>query len=382
MKRTMTVLWVAVVLVLSGLGCNRLFPGDAAQDTETSADSEVKTSLHQQAMEAITAQKYDDAVALVKEMAAAKPDDVDTSLVLCQLYAVLNNTTDGPAACEKVISLDNSNSDAYAYLGRLYLHADKLGKARKQLKDSMAVNDKHVPTLSGLGAVFLQMKKYDKAVEVLTVAHQENAADKAISMNLALSLIQLLRCDEAADVIESAGTAGVNVDTLSRLKEKRCTGEVAAAPATSTEDMVQGTDASGKAFFIDKRSANGAEFSDCVDEKVCEKPSYDEYNRKGEGRDEPAMSVNFFGAEAYCRWKGKRLPTLAEYQAAYSDLEWRGCCVRGVIPREWTSDAGPSDEKGSQVRKNGDKLEEMSTKKKVGVDSSTVRCALDAPPAE
>ena len=47
----------------------------------------------------------------------------------------------------------------------------------------------------------------------------------------------------------------------------------------------------------------------------------------------PAIHVNAFEAEAYCRWAGRRLPSAAEWEAAAPQIAW------GHSVWEWTADA-------------------------------------------
>ena len=133
-----------------------------------------------------------------------------------------------------------------------------------------------------------------------------------------------------------------------------------------------------KQFSIDALPVNGRDFSKCVDARACEKPPYDQFNREAEYAAEPAMSVSWFNAKAYCAFAGKRLPSLREYQTAYPKLGFPGCCARGAIPSEWTSEAdGVAKSEGTQIRKEGSKLTVFQRARTRAVDSSTVRCASD-----
>ncbi len=133
-----------------------------------------------------------------------------------------------------------------------------------------------------------------------------------------------------------------------------------------------------KQFSIDALPVNGRDFSKCVDARACEKPPYDQFNREAEYAAEPAMSVSWFNAKAYCAFAGKRLPSLGEYQTAYPKLGFPGCCARGAIPSEWTSEAdGVAKSEGTQIRKEGSKLTVFKRARARAVDSSTVRCASD-----
>ena len=127
---------------------------------------------------------------------------------------------------------------------------------------------------------------------------------------------------------------------------------------------------------IDERAVSGIEYSRCVDDGVCARPSYDRYNREPDYRHEPAMSLNWHMARTYCDHVGKRLPTLEEYEQSWRQLRWLGCCARNAIPREWAADE-PDTPRAPQVRKVKGRLRILTKKKNVGVDSSTVRCARD-----
>ena len=124
-------------------------------------------------------------------------------------------------------------------------------------------------------------------------------------------------------------------------------------------------------------AVSGLRYSRCVDQGICPRPSYDKFNRQPDYRDEPAMSINWYMAEAYCRYAGKRLPSLAEYRAAYRELKWLGCCARGVIPREWTSEKHNDPKKGTQIRMIGKTMHVIRIRKSSAYDSATVRCAQD-----
>lgn len=90
---------------------------------------------------------------------------------------------------------------------------------------------------------------------------------------------------------------------------------------------------STKAYYIDKYEVTVSDFQKCIDAKACgdEEFAYNdidlsEYCNLGSGRNNHPMNcVSYFGAQAYCLWKGKRLPSEGEWEKAARG----GCEIHG-----------------------------------------------------
>jgi formylglycine-generating enzyme required for sulfatase activity len=72
------------------------------------------------------------------------------------------------------------------------------------------------------------------------------------------------------------------------------------------------------AFWIDKVEVSNAMYQKCVNTGVCfpPVPRLNPYYGKWAYRNLPVVYVNWYGAELYCDWAGRRLPTEAEWEKA------------------------------------------------------------------
>ena len=76
------------------------------------------------------------------------------------------------------------------------------------------------------------------------------------------------------------------------------------------------------AYFIDEFEVTNGQYAVCVDEGECQPPDrpgatlYQNYYRDPIYNDYPVIFVNWFHAEAFCSWRGARLPTEAEWERA------------------------------------------------------------------
>ena len=83
------------------------------------------------------------------------------------------------------------------------------------------------------------------------------------------------------------------------------------------------------AFYIDKYEVTNARYKACVDEAVCQPPTgpssskHTSYYSNPEFNDFPVIYVNWNMAQAYCAWRGARLPTEAEWEKAARGVDGR-----------------------------------------------------------
>lgn len=356
---------------------------------------EAKTA-YEEGLRHLGAKEYDAAAQKFIVSSYLAPDESAPRLALCQAYSAKGDLDAARTACEQALVKDKKDPQLFYLLGSIDLIQNQAPKAQTKFEAALKLNPEYGAALAALGAAHVQMGNFEPAVKVLSKARKMDSSNTSILNNLAIALMTLKRCDESEVVLREATALGVNVESLRSTQSIHCAiskvepvqqadshMKIASAGVDVSVAAIEGmklfTTVDGKSFYMDERPATGLAYSKCVDAGVCRRPPYDQYNRLPEYAREPAMSVNYAGADAFCKWKGKRLPTRAEYDAAFADIKWLGCCARGVIPGEWVNDGGgePND-KIAQVRLQGKALAETTRKRKTGVDSSTVRCAMAA----
>jgi formylglycine-generating enzyme required for sulfatase activity len=84
------------------------------------------------------------------------------------------------------------------------------------------------------------------------------------------------------------------------------------------------------AFYLDENEVTNEAYARCVEAKICSPPEPKNADRNGVGPDkrfrgprQPVSSVSWDGAQAYCAFVGKRLPTEAEREKAARGTDGR-----------------------------------------------------------
>ncbi len=98
------------------------------------------------------------------------------------------------------------------------------------------------------------------------------------------------------------------------------------------------------AFFIDLYEVTNADYAEFVKATGHEPPFHWNNGKIPEGKENhPVVYVSWFDADAYCRWKGKRLPTEEEWEKAARGTDGR------IYPwgNLWTLDKSNNPYKGS-----------------------------------
>ncbi|MCB1149400.1 MAG: SUMF1/EgtB/PvdO family nonheme iron enzyme [Chlamydiia bacterium] len=126
-----------------------------------------------------------------------------------------------------------------------------------------------------------------------------------------------------------------------------------------TQVDVEGKMQRVRGFYIDAREVTNGEYAEFL--KATNRPFPKNWPK---GKDsQPVVNITYEDAKAYASWKGKRLPTDAEWEAAaryaetHSELvNFRGPCKSEAFPNvgEWTDTAYTTEKAAFKVIRRGE----------------------------
>lgn len=77
------------------------------------------------------------------------------------------------------------------------------------------------------------------------------------------------------------------------------------------------------AYYIDKFEITNAQYANCVNEGECTRPYLISMYESPQYTEHPVVLINWYAANTYCKWRGARLPSEAEWEKAARGTDGR-----------------------------------------------------------
>ncbi len=142
-----------------------------------------------------------------------QPNSKSTHLELAQLYLQAKRFDDAIDECKAVLKLSPEDSVAYTFMGIAYEEKgntktaiDYYNKAIKKSESSemKGLNPAFTESVFRLGRIYMDQKKYDKAIELFTKSVQYNSIDSDARYNLGLAYLRSGKYDQAIEQLSVA----------------------------------------------------------------------------------------------------------------------------------------------------------------------------------
>jgi len=132
--------------------------------------------------------------------------------------------------------------------------------------------------------------------------------------------------------------------------------------------LSDGTTVHLEAHYMDAQVATSGQYYQCVDDVACSPLWW------GVDDSVPMGRATWEDAYRYCRWAGKRLPTLAEWQHACTNLaQWQRASPWNRVLWEWVADCGSDGERCLLCGRTCDEVREVSSQDHY----DAIRCAAN-----
>jgi len=112
------------------------------------------------------------AVRLLEELVAEKPDDTALLAYLGQAYVVAGRALDGTRTLERVVARDPARVDAWVRLASGYLDQERYPQARAALDRALALNASYAPAHETLGLLLWRTGAEARALDEMATAIQ------------------------------------------------------------------------------------------------------------------------------------------------------------------------------------------------------------------
>jgi tetratricopeptide (TPR) repeat protein len=186
------------------------------------------------------------AVAEYEKIAQLKPKDVETHLILGQLYGIDHDTAKAEAQFKIAQSLDINSEEAVLNMARLYTEQGEPQQAVQALT-AIPAGDRSPRIDFALGASYDQLKNYKKAAESYRAAAEaEGSPDNADALHaLSTALLNDNQLSAALDVLKSLVAIDPNdAKSLMKISEiERSQGHLQEALDSLTKAKAAGGDA-------------------------------------------------------------------------------------------------------------------------------------------
>ena len=156
--------WAGILVLLVGLmaGC-----------VSSTSLADLPT-LREQAQQAYESGDYARAVAALKTVVAAAPDDAESRFRLGRAHAALKEWDSAAAEFQAVIQLNPDDADAHSNLGGIYYEQQRLDEAVKEFRQATLLKPDDAVFHYNLGAAYAGLNRLNEAEAEFLSAKQFN----------------------------------------------------------------------------------------------------------------------------------------------------------------------------------------------------------------